>query len=111
MISKIENFTPKQQELAAFAKLLSHPARVAILEFLAKENRCISGDITNELPLSRTTLSQHLQELKNSDLIKGEIEGKNVCYCINWKTFSKMEKLMKQFIDKSIEAKLKQSCC
>lgn len=111
MFSKVENFSTKQQELAAFAKLLSHPARIAILEFLAKENRCISGDITNELPLSRTTLSQHLQELKNNDLIKGEIEGKNVCYCINWKAFSKFEKLMKQFIDKSIDYKNKQSCC
>jgi len=65
------------------AKALSHPARVAILEHLAKVGVCISGDIANELPLARATVSQHLQELKAAGLIKGTIEGQTICYCID----------------------------
>ena len=109
MYAKTENFTTDQQELARFAKLLAHPARVAILEFLAKQQSCISGDISGELPLSRTTVSQHLQELKNNDLIHGEISGQNVCYCINWKTYNRFQKLISKFFDKVIQSK--QQCC
>jgi DNA-binding transcriptional ArsR family regulator len=110
MFAKVENFTQNQQDVALFAKLLSHPARVAILEFLAKEDKCISGDISNELPLSRTTVSQHLQELKSSDLIKGQINGQTVCYCINWKTYNKMQKLFAKYFDK-VEQNKNNQCC
>ena len=83
MHAKTVEFETDLQELAQAAKLLSHPARIAIIKLLAEKKTCISGDIANELPLSRTTVCQHLQELKNADLIKGEINGLNVNYCLN----------------------------
>ena len=81
--AKTAAFTVDQQQLARVAKALAHPARVAIIQFLASKQTCISGDIAAELPLSRTTVSQHLQELKALDLIRGEIDGLTVCYCLN----------------------------
>ncbi len=83
MYAKTIEFETDLQDLAVAAKLLSHPARIAIIKLLAEKKSCISGDIANELPLSRTTVSQHLQELKNADLIRGEISGLNVNYCLN----------------------------
>jgi ArsR family transcriptional regulator, arsenate/arsenite/antimonite-responsive transcriptional repressor len=83
MYAKSAEFDIELQELAHAAKLLSHPARVAIIKLLASKKTCISGDIANELPLSRATVCQHLQELKNANLIKGEINGLNVNYCLN----------------------------
>jgi DNA-binding transcriptional ArsR family regulator len=86
-LTKTEGFTKTQLELAAFAKALGHPARIAILQFLATQKGCICGDIVNELPLSQSTVSQHLKELKNVGLIKGDVEGPSICYCIderNW---------------------------
>lgn len=81
--AKTADFTQEQQQLARVAKALAHPARVAIIQLLASKQTCISGDIAAELPLSRTTVSQHLAELKALDLIRGEIEGLTVCYCLN----------------------------
>ncbi|MBD2717310.1 winged helix-turn-helix transcriptional regulator [Microvirga sp. STR05] len=81
--AKTTGFTADQQYLARMAKALAHPARVAIIELLASKHTCISGNIAAELPLSRTTVSQHLQELKALDLIRGEIDGLTVCYCLN----------------------------
>lgn len=83
MHAKTAEFEPELQELAQMAKLLSHPARIAIIELLARQETCISGDIANELPLSRATVCQHLQELKNAGLIRGDISGLNVNYCLN----------------------------
>lgn len=83
MHAKTVEFESDLQEVAQAAKLLSHPARIAIIKLLAEKKTCISGDIANELPLSRTTVCQHLQELKNVDLIRGEISGLNVNYCLN----------------------------
>jgi len=79
---KTNLFDDDLQSLAEVAKVLSHPARLAILKYLAKCKSCISGDISNEIPLSRTTVSQHLQELKRVGLIKGEIDGLKVNYCL-----------------------------
>lgn len=87
-LSKAEEFTVKDNKIAAYAKALAHPARVAILQLLLKKKACICGDIVDELPLSQSTVSQHLKELKDAGLIKGDIEGKKVCYCIDeaeWK--------------------------
>jgi DNA-binding transcriptional ArsR family regulator len=87
--TKSEEFTLKENKIANYAKALAHPARVAILQLLIKKQACICGDIVNELPLSQSTISQHLKELKAAGLIKGEIDGAKVCYCINekaWKT-------------------------
>ena len=89
MHAKTRAFQTDLQELAATAKLLSHPARIAVIQLLAAKKTCISGDIAIELPLSRATVCQHLQELKNAGLIKGEINGLNVNYCLNvekWQT-------------------------
>lgn len=81
MIKK-EKFDPDLQALAEFARVLSHPARLSILQYVASSKTCISGDISDQLPLSRTTVSQHLQELKRIGLIHGEINGLKVNYCI-----------------------------
>ncbi len=87
--TKSEEFTIKDNKIAKYAKALAHPARVAILQLLIKKNSCICGDIVDELPLSQSTVSQHLKELKEAGLIKGDVEGVKICYCIDekeWKT-------------------------
>jgi ArsR family transcriptional regulator len=79
---KPEVFDTELQELACFAKVISHPARLAILKYLAETKTCISGDISDQLPLSRTTVSQHLKELRDMGLIHGEIDGLKINYCL-----------------------------
>ena len=93
-LTKTEGFTKAQIELAAFTKALGHPARIAILQFLAERKACVCGDIVEELPLSQSTVSQHLKELKNVGLIKGDIEGPSICYCIDEKAWTKAEKVL-----------------
>lgn len=83
-----KNYTAKQEQISRFAKAMGHPARIAILEFLAKRIQCYFGDIHDELPIAKATVSQHLKELKDAGLIQGEIETPKVKYCINrdnWK--------------------------
>ncbi len=86
---KKEEFGKREQELAEFAKAISHPARIAILKVLAQKNECICGEIVDILPLAQSTVSQHLKELKNAGLIDGTVDGPRSCYCINWKAFEK----------------------
>lgn len=105
--TKTEHFTEKQNEVALLTKALGHPARVAILEYLMSVDTCICGDIVNELPLAQPTVSQHLKELKNADLIKGTIEGNSICYCINEKS---IEKLINYFSKITTDLKKKQCC-
>jgi DNA-binding transcriptional ArsR family regulator len=88
-LAKTEEFTVKDNKLAKYAKALAHPARIAILQLLIKQQSCICGDIVHELPLSQSTVSQHLKELKEAGLIKGDIEGAKVCYCIDEKEWEK----------------------
>ena len=91
-ITKTEIFTEKQNRLAMMMKALAHPARIAILQELIKTNACVCGDLVSDLGLAQATISQHLKELKNAGLIKGNIEGTRVCYCINnkvWKQYIK----------------------
>jgi DNA-binding transcriptional ArsR family regulator len=95
-ISKTETFTDADIRLATYAKALAHPARVAILRILLERSSCICGDIVEELPLSQSTVSQHLKELKEAGLIKGEIDGKKVCYCINEEAWQHAQLLMQQ---------------
>ena len=83
--TKTEAFDVESVELAKLAKALSHPARIAILRLLAQRQSCICGDIVAELPLSQSTVSQHLKELKQAGLITGDIDGPRVCYCLNVK--------------------------
>ncbi len=82
-VTKTQNFTEAQNQLATYAKAIAHPARVAILQYLLKQQSCICSNLVEELPLAQATISQHLKELKAVGLIKGEIEGTSVCYCIN----------------------------
>lgn len=89
-LTKTTGFTKTQLELAAFAKALGHPARIAILQFLATQKSCMCGDIVDELPLSQSTVSQHLKELKSVGLIKGNVDGPSVCYCIDEKNWDKI---------------------
>ncbi|MFH6991450.1 ArsR/SmtB family transcription factor [Flavobacterium sp. FlaQc-48] len=107
--TKTDHFTDDQNELAILTKALGHPARIAIIQYLLKVNACICGDIVNELPLSQPTVSQHLKELKNAGLIKGNIEGNAICYCINEVGFKKIKVLFNQ-IDLHLE-KRKNECC
>ncbi|HRD57132.1 MAG TPA: metalloregulator ArsR/SmtB family transcription factor [Ferruginibacter sp.] len=107
--TKTEHFTDKQNTIATIAKALGHPARIAIVEYLIKVDTCICGDIVNELPLAQPTVSQHLKELKTAGLIKGNIEGNAICYCIDEKV---IEKLQNYFVN--ISTKLtnkKNNCC
>jgi DNA-binding transcriptional ArsR family regulator len=108
-ITKTALFTSEENELAIVLKALGHPARIAIMNYLAKMNECICGDLVNELPLAQPTISQHLKELKNAGLIQGTLEGTSICYCINPDGFEKV----KSFFDVltiSIQTKHK-SCC
>ncbi len=84
-VTKSLEFSVRENKLAKYAKALAHPARIAILNLLANKQTCQCGDIVEELPLSQSTVSQHLKELKEAGLIKGEIEGAKVCYCIDEK--------------------------
>lgn len=97
--TKTEGFSKTQIELATLTKALGHPARIAILQFLAKRKSCVCGDIVEELPLSQSTVSQHLKELKQAGLIKGDIEGPSVCYCIDEKAWTKAQHLLNKLFE------------
>ena len=97
--TKAEEFTLKDNRVANYAKALSHPARIAILNLLIQKQACICGDIVDELPLSQSTVSQHLKELKQSGLIKGEIDGAKVCYCIDEKEWKAAKERLDQLFD------------
>ncbi|TXI71358.1 MAG: winged helix-turn-helix transcriptional regulator [Cyclobacteriaceae bacterium] len=106
--SKTSSFTSKQNGIATLTKALGHPARVAIIEYLIKVDTCICGDIVNELPLAQPTISQQLKELKNAGLIKGNVEGNAICYCIDEKGISKLQEY---FADISTKLQKKNTCC
>jgi len=107
--TKTDHFTDHQNQIAVMAKAMGHPARVAIIEYLLKVNSCICGDIVNELPLAQPTISQHLKELKNAGLIKGNVEGNAICYCIDEIGFEKIKSFF-DHITLNIE-KRKEECC
>ncbi|NDA61093.1 MAG: ArsR family transcriptional regulator [Chitinophagia bacterium] len=105
---KSPNYNSSAITLAAFAKALAHPARVAILQILLKKKSCICGSIVDELPLSQSTVSQHLKELKAAGLIKGEIEGVSVCYCINEKIWNQCTNQLNKFF---LQLSQQTNCC
>ncbi|HLP19761.1 MAG TPA: metalloregulator ArsR/SmtB family transcription factor [Chitinophagales bacterium] len=107
--TKTDHFTPKQNTIATLAKALGHPARVAIIEYLAKTNSCICGDIVEVLPLAQPTVSQHLKELKNAGIIKGSIEGNAICYCIDPKVLAELTAFVTR-ISAHVD-KVKSKCC
>lgn len=107
-ITKTEEFTVKQNKIARYAKALGHPARIAILELLSKKQSCICGDIVEELPLSQSTVSQHLKELKEAGFIKGDIDGVKVCYCIDEKEWESAKNYLSAFFTSFLG---KTKCC
>lgn len=96
-ITKTEIFNKQQNQLAVTLKALAHPARIAILQYIIKQNVCICNDLVEELGLAQATISQHLKELKNIGIIKGNIEGTSVCYCIDEKVWQKTKKELNAF--------------
>ncbi|HOK01336.1 MAG TPA: metalloregulator ArsR/SmtB family transcription factor [Spirochaetota bacterium] len=110
--NKKNQFNDDQIKLSRFAKALSHPARIAIIEHLAKVNSCICGEIVEIMPLAQSTVSQHLKELKDAGIITGEISGPKICYCINRETIYDMEKLLKELLSViNKENSDKKGCC
>ena len=104
--SKTEIFTNPQNTLAAAAKVLAHPARVAILQYISKQEGCICNDLVDVIGLAQPTISQHLNEIKKIGLIKGTFEGKNLCYCINKEKWEELQELFYSFF-----GKINQNCC
>ena len=107
--TKSEKFNDDQNQIALLAKAFAHPARVAILQQLFSLNSCICGDLVNEIGLAQPTISQHLKELKNMGLIKGEIVGTSVCYCINDEVWEEMKLLLGSFLNQNINTN--DDCC
>lgn len=107
-LTKSEIFTDRQNEIAVFAKAFGHPARVAILQYLFKIEGCVCGDLVNEIGLAQPTVSQHLKELKQLGLIRGNIEGTSICYCIDPDNWLKMKSILNGFLDQDIP---KADCC
>lgn len=93
-LSKSTAFTSEQNRIAELAKAFAHPARVAIVQYLLEAKSCICGDIVEALPLSQSTVSQHLKELKRIGLLEGEIEPPKVCYCINPKVWAEAKSVL-----------------
>ena len=111
-INRKLDFAADEIALADFAKAIAHPARIAILKILAQQKSCICGEIVEGLPLAQATVSQHLKELKNIGLIKGTIEGKTSCYCIDWEVFNQFVAQFGVFAELSQNASCQtQSCC
>ncbi|MGI8892365.1 MAG: ArsR/SmtB family transcription factor [Bacteroidia bacterium] len=106
--TKAYQFGAKENRIAKYAKALAHPARIAILNLLVSRQTCVCGDLVDELPLSQSTVSQHLKELKEAGLIKGEIEGAKVCYCIDEKEWIVAKELFDQIFE---SYRTGSSCC
>lgn len=106
--SKTESYNPKEIEIAELLKAIAHPARLAILQALAKRKTCVCGDLVDALPLAQATVSQHLKAMKNVGLIQGTVTGTQVCYCLNPKAFEKV----KAYISKiDIQLNTTKICC
>ena len=105
-LTKSFHFSTEQNQLATFAKAFAHPARVAIVQHIIRNKTCIVGALSEVLPLSQSTISQHLKELKNIGIIKGEIEGPSICYCIDQENWTKARSLLNKFF-----ADIDQNCC
>lgn len=104
-----KDYSIRQEQLARFAKAMGHPARIAILQFLAKQQACYFGDIHEELPIAKATVSQHLKELKDAGLIQGEVEAPKVKYCINRDNWLLAKELFGGFFGQCLRSK--EACC
>ena len=107
--SKTDQFTEAQNEISILFKALGHPARIAIIQHLMNTKSCICNDLVGILPLSQATISQHLRELKDAEIIKGTIEGTSVCYCLNSCVFETMMSTLREF--KTLDEKNTKECC
>ncbi len=96
---KEEIISEEQKNLARFAKAMGHPIRMYVLELLSKQSCCYSGDLTEVLPIAKSTLSQHLKELKDAGLIKGEIEAPKIKYCLDQENWKQAQTLFKKFLN------------
>lgn len=104
-----KKYSSEQEKIARFAKAIGHPARIAILQFLAAQESCFFGDIHEELPIAKATVSQHLKELKEAGLIQGEIEAPKVRYCINRENWKIAQQVFANFFNQPVCKK--ESCC
>jgi ArsR family transcriptional regulator len=111
MLNKSTEFALDEQALAEFNKALSHPARIAILKVLTAKNGCMCGDIVEQLPLAQSTVSQHLRALKEAGLIKGEIDGPKMNYCLNRAHMQKFRAKMNAMFDEIENACEEKGCC
>lgn len=109
-VTKTEMFSEKVNELAKMAKVLGHPARLSILEYLIKTNACVCGDLVEEIGLAQATISQHLKELKSAGFIKGTIEGTSVCYCIDKDNWNSIKLMFTDFFDQKTSEKTTKCC-
>lgn len=107
-ITKTEYFEEKVNQMSDIFKAIGNPARLSILLYLSQRNSCVCTEIVNELPLAQPTISRHLSELKRVGLIKGNIEGKNICYCIDGVIWAKV---IQQINDISIAINQQANCC
>lgn len=107
--SKSTAFSDEQNQLAAWAKALAHPARIAILQYLMTQTSCVCGDIVDELPLAQATVSQHLKALKEAGIIQGEISGTSVCYCISNEGWQMLNTHFTAFVNQY--QPIGQNCC
>ncbi|WP_104381756.1 helix-turn-helix transcriptional regulator [Sphingobacterium sp. HMA12] len=107
-LTKTEIFTDEQNKVAAAFKVLGHPARIAILQYIIDKKACICNDLVDELGLAQATISQHLKELKNTGIIQGTIEGKSVCYCIDEEVWKSVQSDFNRFFNQEVNVK---SCC
>ncbi len=98
-MSEKEVITEEQKKIARYAKAMGHPIRMYVLDLLSKQSCCYSGDLSDELPIVKSTLSQHLKELKDAGLIQGEIETPRVKYCINKENWNEAQALFRKFLD------------
>jgi len=107
-LTKSEIYTKEQNSIAAMAKVIGHPARVAILQHLLKVQECICGDLVDVVGLSQPTISQHLREMKSIGLINGSIDGTKVCYCINKETYEQIRDMFSKIFGQKLNAG---DCC
>ena len=98
-ITKTDNYSVDQVDLAKMLKVMGHPARIAIIQSIIESKTCICGDLVTEIGLAQSTISQHLKELKSVGLIQGTIEGNSVCYCINSEVWNKLQKELGALLD------------
>jgi DNA-binding transcriptional ArsR family regulator len=97
-VVKTDQFKKADVRLAEIAKVLAHPARIAILRELGRQNECVCGQIVDVIPLAQSTVSQHLKELKEIGMIKGEIDGPRICYCIDFQKMTELTALLSEFL-------------